>query len=344
MILAVCLNPALDVTHQVARADWAGVNRPSEVQSRSGGKGVNVARVLRSLGQPVTLAGLAGGPAGDALAAGLAGTGIELALTKIEGDTRRTFAVADRDRGTTALFNEPGPAVSAEELARFFASYEGALARCAAVVLSGSLPPGVPPGAYADLIAAARRAGVPAILDTSGPPLSLGAAAGPAVIKPNLAELAELTDHELAAGDRPAPGRRPAPGLPGGWPGVGAGLDLPAVELAARALGGAGSTVVVSLGALGLLAAGPDGTWLAWPPAAVPGNPTGAGDAVVAGLAHGLVSGLDWPERIRASAALGTAAAAAPVAGEVFMADYLRLLELVTIAPVRLTPKPGPGR
>jgi tagatose 6-phosphate kinase len=313
MILVVALNPALDITHHVAGADWGGVNRPVAVHARAGGKGLNVARTLRALGQAVTLTGLAGGRTGEALADGLAGTGITVELTPIAGETRRTFVVADSVRGQTALFSEPGPAVSAAEYERFFVPYEKALASSAAVVLSGSLPPGVPADAYAGLIAAATGAGVPVILDASGAALAHGAAAGPAVVKPNLAELEATSGRELRTADGTA-----AP-------------DLPAIEQAARALAGLGTSVVVSLGPDGLLAVGPGGTWHVRPPGHVPGNPTGAGDAVVAGLADSLVRGHDWPATLRHAAALGTAAAAAPVAGAFGWADYERLVTTVQV-------------
>lgn len=310
MILVVALNPALDVTHHVAGADWGGVNRPFAVHVRAGGKGPNVARTLRVLGQPVTLTGLAGGLTGQALLDGLNGTGIVTELTPIAAETRRTFVVADSVSGQTALFNEPGPAVTAHEYQQFFVAYEKALASSAAVVMSGSLPPGVPADAYAGLIAAAAGARVPAILDTSGPALSRGAAAGPALIKPNLGELEAVTGHGLRTS---------------------AGPDLPAVEQAARGLAAPASAVVVSLGPDGLLAIGPEGTWHARPPAPVPGNPTGAGDAVVAGLADSLVRGHDWPARLRHAVALGTAAASAPVAGEFSRPDYERLVTTVQV-------------
>ena len=86
------------------------------------------------------------------------------------------------------MFNEPGPFVAADEYAQFAAGYQAALGDCDAVVLSGSLPRGVGAGAYAGPIAAARAAAVPVILDTSGPALAAGVAAGPTLVKPNLAE------------------------------------------------------------------------------------------------------------------------------------------------------------
>jgi len=317
MILVVTLNPALDVTHEVDQVNWAGVNRPHRVHVRPGGKGVNVARTLRALGAEVTLAGLVGGGVGRELVTGLDGSGISTALTWVCGETRRTFAVVDTGRGDTAVFNEPGPPVSVGEYREFFVTYEKALASCAAVVLSGSLPPGVPADAYADLIAAAAQASVPAILDASGAALAHGVAAGPALVKPNLAELGEVSDQSMERAGQP---------------------DADAVVTAAGRLLAAGArAAVVSLGWHGLLAITPDGNWRASQAGPVAGNPTGAGDAVVAALAHGLVRRQDWPERLRHAAALGAATVAASAAGEFGAEDYRRQL-----AEVQVTGLPGP--
>ncbi|HEY2553513.1 MAG TPA: hexose kinase [Streptosporangiaceae bacterium] len=312
MILAVALNPALDVTYHVDGVDWAGVNRPARVAARAGGKGLNVARVLHALGTPVRVTGLAGGPAGEAVLAGLAEAGLPAAFTAIAGPTRQTVAVVDTSRGETALFNEPGPRVSPAEYEQFSRDYRQQLGDAAAVVLSGSLPPGADPGSYAELIRAAAAAGVPAVLDSSGAALLAGVAAGPAIVKPNLAELEQAAGASLAAAGSP---------------------DDLAVSRAAASLAGRGAgAVVVSLGAHGLLAMTGTGCWRAEPGCQVAGNPTGAGDAVVAGLADGLVRGLPWADRLRHACALGTAAAAAPAAGEFCQDDYERALAGVRLA------------
>jgi tagatose 6-phosphate kinase len=329
VILVVSLNPALDITHEALSVDWAGVNRPHTVHARPGGKGVNVARTLRAFGAEVTLAGLAGGSAGSELLDGLAGSGIELALTPIGGQTRRTFTVVNCERGEAALFNEPGPTVGKGEFAEFAASYEKAVADCSVVVLAGSLPRGVDDAAYAELIKVAGS--VPTILDTSGTALALGAAAGPTLVKPNVAELAAVTGRELA-GRAPA-GRAPADRALADRVLADILDDTEAIEGAAREL--SGGAVVISLGADGLLAVDGDGVWLARPGELVRGNPTGAGDAVVAGLADGLARGLDWPERLRQAVALGAATAGAPVAGEYAVADYEHHYELVEIVVLK---------
>ena len=313
MIIVVCLNPALDITHQVPAVDWAGVNRPSAVHARPGGKGLNVARTLHALGAQVLVMGLAGGVTGDGVGAALSELGVPAAFTPVSGETRRTFTVVDGRSGGTALFSEPGPRTGAGEFAEFAVMYQEALRGCAAVVLSGSLPPGLPAGSYATLIELATAAGVPAVLDTHGEALLAGAAAGPAIVKPNLAELEALAG--LAAvpgrGRRPAGGGGRRPPAPGGRRAGGGGLAgrrRPAGRDRGRQLAGT---------------AGRRGDR----------EPDRAGDAVAAGLAHGLVLGRPWDERLRHAVALGTATAAAPVAGEFSHEHYASALAAVTVQP-----------
>jgi tagatose 6-phosphate kinase len=312
VILVACLNPALDITHEVAAVDWAGINRPAAVHDRPGGKGLNVARTLHALGAEVVVTGLLGGITGTGVAAALGALGIRTAFTPVYGPTRRTFTVVDRTgvdgRGGVASFYEPGPVVDADEFAGFLDDYRQALAGADAVVLSGSLPPGLPDSTYATLIEVAH--GTPVVLDAHGEALRLGVAAGPAIVKPNLAELEALTRRPLTTA-----------------------ADLTASAGALRTAGA--GAVVVTLGRDGLLAATADGCWRARPPAAVAGNATGAGDAVAAALAHGLVRRRPWDERLRHAVALGAATAAAPVAGEFRSCDYTGALPAVIVEEVR---------
>ena len=177
-------------------------------------------------------------------------------------------------------------------------------------MLSGSLPAGLAAGTYADLIGIATAGGVPSFLDTSGAALRGGVGARPALVKPNHGELADAVGRVLP------------------WAGP---ADLTAIVEAANELRARGpEAVVVSLGEAGLLAVTAEGSWLA-ATEPVTGNPTGAGDAVVAGLAHGHVLGRSWPDRLGHAAALGSAAAAAATAGEFSHADYFRALEGVQV-------------
>ncbi|KUM67208.1 1-phosphofructokinase family hexose kinase [Streptomyces griseorubiginosus] len=302
MILTVTLNTALDITYRVRSLRPHTSHRVTEVVERPGGKGLNVARVLAALGHEVTVTGFTGGATGRTVQEQLTAVpGLVDALVPVTGATRRTIAVVDERSGDTTQLNEPGPTVTAAEWSAFQEAYEDLVPSVSAVALCGSLPPGVPVGAYATLIRTAKAAGVPVLLDTSGEALRRGVAARPDIVKPNADELAELTgshDPLRATQDTRRRGAR---------------------------------AVVASLGRSGLLAATPEGRWRATPPAPVHGNPTGAGDAVVAGLLSALVENLPWPDRLTRATALSAAAVMADTAGDFDQAAYEGLLERVTV-------------
>ncbi|MET8825834.1 1-phosphofructokinase family hexose kinase [Streptomyces sp. NPDC004610] len=302
MILTVTLNTALDLTYRVRALRPHASHRVSEVIERPGGKGVNVARVLAALGHEATVTGFVGGATGRQLQDALTATpGVIDALVPVSGATRRTVAVVDGTTGDTTQLNEPGPTVTAREWTAFQEVYEDLVATASAVALCGSLPPGVPVGAYAALVRTARAAGVPVLLDTGGEPLRRGVAARPDVVKPNADELAELTgSHEPLRATQDARRR------------------------GARA-------VVASLGPDGLLAVTPEGRWRAVTPVRLPGNPTGAGDSVVAGLLSGLVERLPWHDRLVRAAALAAATVRSPVAGEFDRRTYDELRGRVAV-------------
>ncbi|MER5972536.1 1-phosphofructokinase family hexose kinase [Streptomyces sp. NPDC002055] len=306
MILTVTLNAALDITYRVPRLRASATHRVAEVSERAGGKGLNVARVLAALGHRSVVAGFAGGPTGAVLRRLLAedhgpGTVVD-ALTPTAGASRRTVGVVDVSSGETTQLNEAGPTIDRSEWDAFRATYARLLGDAEAVALCGSLPPGLPVGAYAQLVREAQAAGVPVLLDTSGEPLRRGIAARPDLVKPNVDELTGLT---------------------------GSTEPLRAAHDARRR---GARAVAASLGAAGMLLVTADGTWQAAPPRPVRGNPTGAGDSAVAGLLSGLVAGLPWPERVARAVALSAATVLAPVAGEFDRAAYEDLLPRVEVS------------
>ncbi|MFJ8082270.1 1-phosphofructokinase family hexose kinase [Streptomyces sp. NPDC096205] len=304
MILTVTLNAALDITHRVDRLRPHAAHRVCEVADRAGGKGINVSRVLRAFGHPTLVTGLVGGGTGASVRRDLARAGLAQHLVPVAGETRRTVAVVDARTGDTTTLLEPGPEVLHEEWERFRESFDALLLRAGVVVLSGSLPPGLPEDTYAVLVRDARARGVPALVDTSGPALLAALPAAPALVKPNADELVEAT-----------------------------GRSDPRV--AAEALRTAGAeAVVASLGPEGLLAVTPQGAWRARPAERLRGNPTGAGDAAVAALAAGLLAGDTWPVRLAEAVALSAAAVAAPLAGSFDPVVHQRLRTRVDVVPL----------
>lgn len=297
MILTVTPNAALDVTYHVPSLRPGASHRVTRVAVRAGGKGVNVARVLHALGHDTLVAGFAGG---RAIQEDLAAAEIREHLVELPGPPRRTVTVVSTEDVSATAFNEPGPTVSISDWTRLVGEFHALAERAEAVVLSGSLPPGLPSDAYAQLIGATRK---PVVLDTSGRALLDGLPAGPRVVKPNAAELAE------------------------------AGGTTEPVTAARRLREQGAGAVIASLGQGGLLAVTADGVWRART-RPVAGNPTGAGDACVAALAAGLVAGTEWPVLLADAAALSAAAVACPQAGEVDLDIYRRLAPAIEVEEI----------
>jgi len=294
-ILVVTPNPAVDTTYRVAEQRVGESHRVLEVAQRPGGKGINVSRGLAALGhESVNILPL-GGATGDWIAAQLEELGLPASITRVTGATRTCVAVTDPVAHPT-VFNEPGPIVAPGEWQALLADVRLRLADAAMLVVSGSLPPGTDASLITALVDAARDAGVPSLLDVSGPSLVAAAAAGADVVKPNAEELLAATG----------------------------AADLDAAITAAQALGA--RLVVVSRGADGLVARQGETGFSTPAVAGIHGNPTGAGDAATAGLAAALVDGADIAEALRWAAALGAAAVLRPVAGEVDLAAFHRFL------------------
>jgi tagatose 6-phosphate kinase len=332
VIVTVTLNVAMDVTYAVPRLEPHTVHRVTAVWRRGGGKGVNVARLLGALGEEVIATGLAGGRTGELVRADLAGAGVDARFHPIAGETRSSVTVVAG--GDATVFNEPGPEVTAAEWAAFRDGFAALLDGTGArvVVLSGSLPRGLPPDAYAVLAGTARRAGARVLLDAGGPALRHGLAGRPHVAKPNLTELAQAIagGTRTGTGNDPDAGRYPdgANGTGGGdgTDGAGGGDPEPVDDVllrGARALRAAGAgAVVASRGSAGLVAVTPEGTFAAHPPERLHGNPTGAGDAVAAALARAMLRETPWSRALAAAVALSAAAVMEPVAGAADLDAY----------------------
>lgn len=320
MILTVTLNAAVDVTYRVGRFVPGSVMRVAQVHERAGGKGINVARVLAAIGVPACATGLAGGRRGEAIRAELARLGIREEFEPIAGESRQTVVVTDGRRHPTE-FDEAGPAAGHAEWDRFQRRFARLARDAAVVVLAGSLPPGIPADAYAHLAAAARRAGAAVVVDAGGPALRLACGAGPDIITPNHRELEE------------------AVGAGGGGSGLcsqeGRGARDPAQVTAAlsaaeRLRGAGAGAVVASLGSTGVVAVTAGGRWRV-SHRRMSGNPVGAGDALAAGLAAGLLEGRSWPEMLASATGLAMASVTRPWAGDVDAAEAAELAASVRI-------------
>lgn len=298
MIITVTPNPSIDRTVTLPGELVRGaVHRVSSVSSEPGGKGVNVARAL-------TLAGLdvvAVLPAGehDPILAALRSQGVAFDAVPVAGPVRTNLTMTEPD-GTTTKINEPGAALDATEAeALAWAVIQRARADHW-VVLSGSLPPGLPDHWYSDMTAALKAHGCKVAVDTSDAPLAALAdgldRVAPDLIKPNAEELASLAgvsadslESAVARGD--------------------AG---PVVHAARHLVDRGVGSVLATLGRAGALLVDADGAWLATPPPITPRSTVGAGDSSLAGYVRAEVEGADAPGRLQMAVAYGSGAAALP--------------------------------
>ncbi|TDM40911.1 tagatose-6-phosphate kinase [Macrococcoides canis] len=198
MILTVTLNPSVDVSYPLDNLLIDGVNRAHEVIKTAGGKGLNVTRVLSQINQPVLATGFKGGHLGNFIEDELNALGIKNSFYNIKGDTRNCIAILHERNQTEIL--EKGPIISKDELAGFSRHLQQLLNNIDIVVISGSLPNGIPTNYYSELIGICNAASKPVIIDCSGEPL-LKIVQGtnkPLAIKPNLEELSQLLSETIA--------------------------------------------------------------------------------------------------------------------------------------------------
>jgi 1-phosphofructokinase family hexose kinase len=197
MIITVTLNTAIDKTLSVPNFRLGRRHRTVEQTTMPGGKGVNVARVLKTLGTPVIATGLAGGATGTRIVDQLTQLSVLSDFVRIREESRTNTAVIDPTNGEQTEINERGPKVSEQE-AELFVDKLLYLAKGASLcVFAGSLPRGVDVDIYGRLIKEVHRLGVTTVVDTDGDPLRRAVRAEPDVISPNVLEAEELVGHEF---------------------------------------------------------------------------------------------------------------------------------------------------
>jgi 1-phosphofructokinase family hexose kinase len=199
MIITVTLNAAIDKSLSVPNFRLGRRHRTVEQRTMAGGKGVNIARTLKTLGQPVIATGFAGGATGTHIVEQLTEESILNDFVRIREESRTNTSVLDPTTGEQTEINERGPSVSEQEV-ELFRDKLLYLARGAAIVVfAGSLPRGIESDIYAVLIRELERTGVSTVIDTDGEPLRQAVRAEPDVVSPNVIEAEELVGHEFAS-------------------------------------------------------------------------------------------------------------------------------------------------
>ncbi|MBC7198599.1 MAG: 1-phosphofructokinase family hexose kinase [Pseudomonas balearica] len=288
-IATLTLNPAMDLAVRTPRVVATEKLRCSAPRHDPGGGGINVARVVSTLGGDALAVYPAGGPFGEMLRRALDAIGLAHLPVAISGDTRESFTVDEQASGLQYRFVLPGPRLSEQERLGCLAALRGLHPAPAYLVVSGSFTPGIEPSFFDELLALAGQVGARLVVDLSGEPLAYAARRGGAyLIKPSLNELASLI------GRMPESEREQEGALH---------------ELIAA---GAAEVIVLSLGAAGALYASGDRLERIAAPAVPMVSAVGAGDSMLGAVVLALAQGRELGDAVRYGVAAGAATVMRP--------------------------------
>jgi len=309
LIATLTLNPAMDLSVSTDRVISTEKLRCSLPRHDPGGGGINVARVVKTLGGKAVAVYPAGGPFGDLLQRSLDELGLVHRPVPIAGDTRESFTVDELASGLQYRFVLPGPTLSAQELQQCLDSLAALRPAPAYVVLSGSFPPGADLGFFDELQALARRIGARLVVDLSGEPLCHAAwQGGVYLMKPSLDELGTLMGRTVSAEAEQ--------------------------EQALRSLirQGCAEVIVLSLGADGALYAYGDQVGRLRTPEVPVASAVGAGDSMLGAIVLAMAEGRSIPEAVGQGIAAGAATVMRPGTELCHREDVQRLLQLMESA------------
>jgi len=286
MIYTITLNPALDRTLYVKKIHYDDSIRIEKEQRYAGGKGIDVSRVLTTLGINNKALGFIGGFSGEELEGRLLNKGVSSDFISISGETRTNIIVNDMSTRTQTVFSAKGPTITPHSLMQLIHKMEN-LKEPDMVTISGSLPPGVNPEIYRKIIEIAKNRGATVVLDTDGDALKVGIDGHPDIIKPNIHELSRLKGMEVK--------------------------EMKDIIKAAKSIWEQGVKIVlVSMGAKGILLVSENEGYIASPPDVEVENTIGAGDSAVAGFIYGLRQTSELKDALAFAVAAGTATTLKP--------------------------------
>lgn len=305
MIYTITLNPALDRTLWIDKIKPDDSNRIEREERFAGGKGIDVSRVLTTLGVINKALGFIGGFDGEELEGRLINEGISCDFIRISGETRTNIVVNDIKTGNQTIFSARGPEIKPYELMQMIHKVEK-LENPEIVIISGSLPPGIHPEIYRKIIEIVKNKGAKIVLDTDGDALKTSIQSAPDIIKPNVHELSRLSGTSLK------------------------GMDE-IINTARTTCEKGIAIILVSMGAKGILLISDKEQYLASPPKVDVVNTIGAGDSAVAGFVYGIVSGKTLDESLIFAVAAGTGTTLRPGSALCRKDDFLRLVPQVKV-------------
>ena len=308
-IVTLTLSPALDISTTTQTVAPTHKLRCDAAAEHPGGGGVNVARVATRLGAETVAVLPLGGATGARIGQLLAEEGVVSSPVSVAANSRQSFSVTEHSTHDQYRFVLGASELSTSELEAAIEATAAAANAASCVIVSGQTPPSVDPAVFERIVAIV--APTPVLIDTSGPSLQAAMASGAALVKPSARELSSIVGHDLTTE-----------------------VDVLEAVRAVHANGNVG-TLVVSIGAGGAFAVGPNGmTQRFRAPSVRVRSAIGAGDSMVAGIAVGLSRGLDVPEAIKLGIAAGAAAVLTDGTDLCHADDVNRLIPLVAVESI----------
>ena len=309
-IATLTINPAIDIFVNVGHVEPTRKMRCSTPKRDPGGGGINVARVAHRLGSNVTAIYPVGGAIGKLLHRLVEREGIDSVVTTSHVETRENFTAYETETGEQYRFVLPGSALHRTEWEACLDKLTALPEKPKFVVLSGSLPPGVPEDFFARAVRHAKRLGAKTVIDTSGAALAAALDEGVTLIKPNLVELRELVGSKLES-------------------------DAECIAACRKLIAdGRAEAVALTLGEHGALLVTAKHAWRALPMAIQAVSAVGAGDSFLGGLVAALAAGETMQEAFRMGVAAGSAAVMSPGTELCREEDVRRLLPEVKIEEI----------
>ncbi|MCE5323294.1 1-phosphofructokinase [bacterium] len=309
MILTITPNTAIDKTYKVEGFGLDRVHRPSASRTVAGGKGINVVRVLKTVGHEGIATGFVGGATGEAIMRLISQEGLRHDFVHVQDESRLCIAVVDPKNGTQTEINENGPLITKDEVELMLEKITSLVCGCEFVAMCGSCPPGVPDDFYGKIIRIAKNAGVKAVLDASNSHLKEAIKSAPFMVKPNVTELSQIAGREL--------------------------LTLEEIVRAAKSLKQFGvSITAVTMGRSGAIVTDGVQVWKAVPPEIQFASAVGSGDAFLAMFMAAITQGKTLPDALVSATAAGAANATTYGAGFCSLESITEIKKGVTLTNI----------
>lgn len=305
MISVITFNPSIDRLYKLDKLEIGSVQRADLVNPTAGGKGLNVAKVLRKLGEDVNCIGFLGGFNGEYIKSKLKDIGIENKFTSIQEETRICLNIMDSNNVSTEVL-EKGPNISKEEINRFEKDLEEVLKDTNVLVASGSLAKGLPIDYYFKIGEICNQRNIKFILDSSGESLRLGMNSSPYLIKPNIDELENLSGAKIKSIEE-------------------------IISVAESMLSSGVKNICVSMGKDGMVFINKDYIYKVEIPKIEVVNPVGSGDSSIAGFALGIAKGYDLENTLKLANACGMSNAMNISTGSINLDDINKFIDEIKV-------------